>query len=74
MANMSRTVDLVTHTTSGLEFEVVDAESGESLTGRRFWCTEEDAEEDEELESEGVEKFLDFIKKKGWTLRHTVWS
>jgi phosphate-selective porin len=70
----TKTVDLVVHTTCGLEFEIIDADSGMSLTGRRFWCTDEDLEEDEELESEGWEKYRALIAKKGWTLRDEVWS
>jgi len=66
-----RQVNLITHTTCGIAFEVVDAVSGESLTGGRVdWCDEGD----EEAEARGLALFARKIKKSGWELKEQVWS
>lgn len=70
----AKLVDLVSHTTCGLEFEIVDAVTGESLSGRIFWASDDDLEEDDELEGRGWERFRKEIAKRGWTLHDQVWS
>lgn len=68
-------VDLVVHTSCGIEFEVIEVLTGESLTeGRVYWCSDEDIEEDEEIESRGWDHFRKKIAKQGWTIREEVWS
>lgn len=74
METTTKEVNLIGHTTSGLEFEVVDAVTGASLSGRIFWCSDEDLEEDEEIEERGWEHFKKKIALKGWTLKEIVWS
>jgi hypothetical protein len=70
----TKQVNLIGHTSCGLEFEIVDAVTGKSLTGRMFWCTDEDMEEDDEIESRGWEHFRKKIENKGWAIREIVWS
>lgn len=74
METTTKLVDLIGHTTCGLEFEIIDVMTEKSLTGRMFWCSDEDMEEDEEIESQGWDHFRKKIANKGWTLREIVWS
>ena len=67
-------VHLVSHTSCGLEFEFVNPETNDSLTERMFWCTDEDIEEDEEIESRGWERMREYADKRGWTIALEVWS
>lgn len=71
---MTKEVNLIGHTTCGLEFEIVDAVTGTSLSGRIFWASDEDLEEDDELEGRGWERYRKMIENKGWTLKEIVWS
>lgn len=73
-ATTTKQVDLIGHTTCGLEFEIVDVATGKSITDRMYWCSDEDMEEDEEIESRGWDHFRKKIELKGWTLREIVWS
>ena len=71
----AKQVDLVVHTTCGIEFEVIDVATNKSLTdGRVYWCSDEDIEEDEEIESRGWNHFRKRIAKQGWAIRQEVWS
>lgn len=74
METNTKQVDLIGHTTCGLEFEIVDAATNKSIRGREFWCSDEDIEEDEDIESSGWEFYRMFIRSKGWALRNEVWS
>ena len=74
METTTKQVDLIVHTTCGLSFEVVDVATGKSITDRIDWCSDEDMEEDEEIESRGWEHFRKKIATKGWTIREEVWS
>jgi hypothetical protein len=71
---MTKQVDIIAHTTCGLEFEIVDAETQESLTGRAYWCSDEDMEEDDEIESRGWSYARKVAAKNGWEVREVVWS
>lgn len=66
-----KNVELWVHTTCGIEFEVVDATTKESITGRIFWCDDEEADEKEE---DGWIHFRKKIEQKGWKLLEEVWS
>jgi hypothetical protein len=71
----TKNVELWVHTTCGIEFEIINVETKKSLSGGRvFWCSDEDLEEDEDLESRGWEYFRKKIEEKGWTLCEEVWS
>lgn len=72
----TKQVDLIAHTTCGLEFEIVDVETGMSLTGRMFWASDEDLDDDEEDEISGFGwvHFRKKIAKRGWTIRDEVYS
>jgi|694.fasta_scaffold65913_5 hypothetical protein len=63
---MTRHVELVVHTTSGLEFETVDVRTKES-SGRMAWWGSDD-------EQEGVDYHTKKITDLGWTLTAIVWS
>lgn len=68
----TRNVELWVHTTSGIEFEIIDVKTKESLTGGRvFWCTDEEAEW---RDADGVDYFSKKIKEKGWVLEGIAWS
>lgn len=67
---MSRRAKIVVHTSSDIEFEVIDADTGEVLYDRSFWCEEGD----EEAESAGWAYFRKGIAQRGWTLAEEVWS
>lgn len=70
----TRKVELWVHTNCGLEFELIDAETKKSLTGRMFWCDDEELEEDEEIESDGWAHFRAFAMKKKLEIVEEVWS
>ena len=70
----TRKVILRVHTTCGIEFEVLDAVTGKTISDRIFWASDEDLEEDEELESNGWEYFRKKIAKNGWEIECEEWS
>ena len=70
-----REVSLVIHITSGIEFEVIDIATGESLTnGRTYWASDEEVEEDDSCEEEGWEYFRHKIKNLGWLIVEECFS
>lgn len=76
---VTRNVILTIHTTSGLEFEVTDADTGKSITGRDLWCADDaddfdDPEEFEDIEQAGWQFWRERIKGAGWNLVSEVWS
>lgn len=72
MKTTTKKVELIAHTTCGLEFEIIEVETGKSLTGGRiFWC---DDEEMEYRDSDGIEHFTAKIAEKGWELIGVAWS
>lgn len=71
---MTKQVDIIAHTTCGLEFEIVDADTQKSLTGRMYWCDDSDMEEDDELEGRGWERARAYADKMGWKVNEIVWS
>jgi hypothetical protein len=68
---MTKNIDLIMHTTCGIDFEMVDATTKNSLTGRMYWCGDEEAEE---KESSGWAFFRKKATQKGWTIVEEVWS
>ncbi len=68
-----REIELVAHTTCGLEFEFVDAHTGKSLSDRMFFCSDEDLEEGMD-EGEGVERFTKIAEKNGMKVVAIGWS
>lgn len=69
---MEREVIITQHTTCGQEFEITDAKTGESLSGRMFWCDED--EEDEEIADGGWAYFRRLCAKKGLKVVEEAWS
>lgn len=69
---MEREVIITEHTTCGIEYEVTDAKTGESLSGRMFWC--DDEEEDEEVRDGGWEHFRRLCAKKNLKVVGEAWS
>jgi hypothetical protein len=67
-------IQLWVHTSCGLEFEFVDFASKKSLSGRMYWCSDEDLEENEGLEEAGWEKFRRIAKSKNLEIVEEVWS
>lgn len=66
----TRNVELWLHTTSGVAFEIIDADTRESLTdGRVYWCDDE-----ADREEEGFMYFREKIAEKGWTIVQECWS
>lgn len=67
---MAREVRLTIHTTSGIEFEVTDASTGELLVERDYWCDEGD----EDGEEQGWAYFRRLCERRGWLLTVESWS
>jgi hypothetical protein len=70
---MKKKVELWAHTSCGLEFDVIDVETRKSLTGRMFWCTDEELENGD-FETEGFEHFRKKCEKAGWEVVEECWS
>lgn len=62
--------ELWIHTTSDVEFEIIDADTGAVLMDRVYVCDEGD-EDAEEVEMNWV---MQKISKAGWEFAGTVWS
>lgn len=67
-----RDVELWSHTTSGIAFEVVDAKTGESLTGGRVeWSSFDD---DDDAHAVGTATWRKRCEKRNWAIVRVVWS
>jgi len=70
-------VFLVIHTTSGIEFELVEERNGEpnfdakSLSGRCYVCDDDD---DDDTEGLVKDEWIARIARKGWELVGECWS
>ncbi len=70
-----REVELWSHTTCGLAFEIVDHKTQKSITGRMDWCSDEDLENEyAEFESRGWDRFEKMCAQKGWVIVSRHWS
>jgi hypothetical protein len=68
---------LVIHTSSGLEFQFIDAATDKPLSDRIFWCSDEDienADDVEELEELGWKKMEALAAKNDLEIVERVWS
>jgi hypothetical protein len=66
---------IIMHTTCGLEFEIIDSATGQSLTpGRMTWCSDDDLDMDETLESKGWDWARKYAAKCGWKVTGEVLS
>lgn len=71
----TREVELWSHTTCGLSFEVVDAQTGKSLTDRMGWCSDEDLEDEyADWELRGWEHYEKACAKRGWIVVRRIYS
>ena len=71
----TREVELWSHTTCGLAFEVVDAETGDPLTDRMGWCSDEQLEDEyADWELRGWEHYEKFCAKRGWIVVRRIYS
>jgi hypothetical protein len=69
---MEREVTITEHTTCGYEYEISDAKTGLSLSGRMFWCDED--EEDEDIRFGGFAYHRAKCAKNGLKVVEEVWS
>ena len=68
-------VELWSHTTCGLDFEIVDFKTQQSITGRIPWCSDEDLEDEySDAESNGWKYFEKVCARKGWVIVSRHWS
>lgn len=70
MTEKKTRVELWIHRTSGIEFELIDADTKKVIMDRVYVCDEDD-EDAEEVEMNWV---MQKISKAGWEFAGTVWS
>lgn len=68
-----REVILTLHTTCGIAFEVTDAKTEESLAFVD-WCSDEEAEENDEKEGQGWVYMRNGCAQRGWKIKMEAWS
>ena len=64
------TVELVIHTTCGIEFEILEQATGKVIRERSYVCDEDD----EDAEDAAKDRVLRFCERNGFNLVGEVWS